>query len=184
MRPISPAALILALSASLMAQTPDNSGERRRRQADGAAPAQANRPDPAQMDTDGDGKISSAEWKGRAEVFARLDSNKDGYLTQDEVIRGQRGERGGRGERGERGQRGGRGERGQRGERGERGERGDSVPRALDTNNDGKIGRDEWKGTAEAFNRLDANQDGFITQDERPRGGRRGDPRGERPDPQ
>jgi len=140
MRPFSAAALVFALSASLMAQAPENSGQRRRRPAD--------RPAPAQMDTDGDGRISSSEWKRRPEAFARLDSNNDGYITRDELSQ-------------------------IRGQRGNKGDRGDRAPRAMDTNNDGKIGRDEWKGQSEVFDRLDANHDGFITRDERPKAKRR-----------
>ncbi|MBX6312578.1 MAG: EF-hand domain-containing protein [Isosphaeraceae bacterium] len=41
-----------------------------------------------QMDKDGDGKISRAEFTGPEGVFDRLDSNKDGFLTRDELPRG------------------------------------------------------------------------------------------------
>src|SRR3954471_11847592 len=40
------------------------------------------------MDTDGDGKISRAEWKGPADMFDKLDANHDGYITADERPRG------------------------------------------------------------------------------------------------
>ena len=36
----------------------------------------------------------------------------------------------------------------------------------MDTNQDGKISKEEWKGRAEMFDRLDANHDGFLTKDE------------------
>jgi len=36
----------------------------------------------------------------------------------------------------------------------------------MDTNNDGKISRDEWKGNPKRFDRLDANGDGVITKEE------------------
>jgi len=58
---------------------------------------------------------------------------------------------------------------------------------AMDKNGDGKISRDEWKGTSEVFNRLDANHDGVITSDERPQIGNpqrtAGTQQGTRPQP-
>ena len=41
-----------------------------------------------QMDTDGDGKISRGEWKGKDETFNRLDANHDSLLTPDELRQG------------------------------------------------------------------------------------------------
>src|SRR5207248_2420661 len=40
----------------------------------------------------------------------------------------------------------------------------------MDTNGDGKISREEWKGPTDMFDKLDANHDAFITSDERPCG--------------
>ncbi len=37
------------------------------------------------MDTDGDGAISKEEWKGKPEMFGRLDKNGDGKITEDEM---------------------------------------------------------------------------------------------------
>src|SRR5215475_1082575 len=108
--------LILGLSASLLAQTPQNPGQNGR-------PARA-RPNFERMDTDKDGKISSSEWKGSAEMFARLDSNHDGYITRDELKQN-------------------------RTKNGNGARRGRGNPRAVDTNKDGKISRDEWKGSSE-----------------------------------
>ena len=42
----------------------------------------------------------------------------------------------------------------------------------MDTNHDGKVSRDEWKGPADMFDKLDTNHDGYITREERPRGRR------------
>ncbi|MBO0720582.1 MAG: EF-hand domain-containing protein, partial [Blastocatellia bacterium] len=36
----------------------------------------------------------------------------------------------------------------------------------MDTNNDGKISREEWKGKPEEFDKIDKNGDGFITKEE------------------
>ena len=38
-----------------------------------------------EMDTDADGNTSRSEWKGKEEIFNRLDANKDGMLTRDEL---------------------------------------------------------------------------------------------------
>jgi Ca2+-binding EF-hand superfamily protein len=38
-----------------------------------------------EMDADGDGAISQEEWKGRPEMFGKLDKNGDGSLTADEM---------------------------------------------------------------------------------------------------
>src|SRR3990172_4571472 len=38
--------------------------------------------------------------------------------------------------------------------------------KAMDTDGDGKVAADEWKGPEEGFKRLDANADGFIDQEE------------------
>ncbi len=47
----------------------------------------------AEMDTNGDGRISREEWTGQEQMFNRRDVNEDGFLTSDEMRRG----RGGRG---------------------------------------------------------------------------------------
>lgn len=40
----------------------------------------------------------------------------------------------------------------------------------LDTNKDGEVSRAEFDGPARHFRRLDRNNDGFLTEDEAPRG--------------
>jgi Ca2+-binding EF-hand superfamily protein len=44
----------------------------------------------------------------------------------------------------------------------------------VDKNGDGRIGREEWQGPSEVFDRLDTNKDGSISQDEFKAGPRRG----------
>ena len=104
--------------------------------------------DPAQMDVNNDGKISKEEWKGPADLFTRIDADKDGYITREEM----------------------RQNRPQRGDR----RRGRPNFSEMDTNNDGKVSKDEWKGPADLFDRIDANQDGSIVQDEMPTRPQRG----------
>lgn len=53
----------------------------------------ANAPALAEMDSNGDGRVSREEWTGPEQTFDRRDVNEDGFLTQDELGRG----RGGRG---------------------------------------------------------------------------------------
>lgn len=39
----------------------------------------------AKMDKDGDGKVSFAEWKGKGQRFQGIDTNSDGYVTEEEL---------------------------------------------------------------------------------------------------
>jgi len=48
-----------------------------------------------EMDTDADGNISRSEWKGKEKIFNRLDANKDGMLTRDELREARRHHRSG-----------------------------------------------------------------------------------------
>jgi Ca2+-binding EF-hand superfamily protein len=102
-------------------------------------------------DSDGDGLISLQEFQARiAERFARLDADGDGYLTREE-IRGAREDF-----------------------RSARRERGREIFAAADADGDGALSLAEIQAvrpamTAEQFARMDANNDGLITPDERPR---------------
>lgn len=49
----------------------------------------------------------------------------------------------------------------------------------MDTNKDGKISREEWKGNPKEFDRLDANHDGSVTLEEM-RAGRKPPNRGKK----
>ena len=106
-------------------------------------------------DTNGDGKISREEAQTMprlAQEFDRLDTNKDGFLTRDEMPRGHY--------RGQGGHYSGPGNhfRGQ----------GGGFNR-LDTDGDGRISREEAKANpqlSQNFDLIDANKDGYIDRSE------------------
>lgn len=91
----------------------------------------------AAKDTDKDGKLSRAEVAKMPDaVFARIDANKDGFLTPDELALAHQGH----------------------------GHKGFGH---ADTNGDGMISRDEALARSDKrFARLDTNGDGVITQEE------------------
>jgi len=91
------------------------------------------------IDKDRDGKISRAEFPGQPPLFERLDADKDGFLTKEEIVKEQEAARAGfAAER----------------------------LKAMDKDGDGKISRQEFQGPEPAFDRLDANGDGFLTKEE------------------
>ena len=97
-------------------------------------------------DANNDGNITRDEFLARPlEHFSRLDANSDGVIQASE-----------------------RPQRPERGERPDRGERGDRPERPnFDTNNDRQVSRAEFDAMgASMFQRLDANSDGRVTQDE------------------
>ena len=88
------------------------------------------------MDKDGDGKVSRAEFSGLPARFARVDTNKDGFIDKDEVkaIVGQA-------------------------------QPGAGIM-AMDKDGNGKVSRAEFLGQPAVFARLDADSDGQIDKDE------------------
>ena len=109
-------------------------------QADDQAPF-AQRMRAAILRLDADGKISRAEFTGQAMAFSRMDENKDGFLTIDEMptappipVAVQPTRR----------------------------------IMAMDKDADGKVSRAEFTGRAAVFDRLDANKDGFLEKSEIP----------------
>jgi Ca2+-binding EF-hand superfamily protein len=89
------------------------------------------------LDTNGDGRISEREWRGDLETFRRVDQNRDGVLTRSEFL-GQTAVGNASWDRFE----------------------------ALDTNNDGRIERREWRRNLNTFDSLDRNGDGVLTERE------------------
>jgi len=99
-------------------------------------------------DANKDGKITKDEFPGPDEAFARLDANGDGAITPEELPAAG-GRMGGRG-----------------GGNMDPAQRWQHMCQRLDKDGDGKISKEEFPGPAEMFGRLDANGDGFLTQDE------------------
>jgi Ca2+-binding EF-hand superfamily protein len=94
------------------------------------------------MDTNGDGRITRAEWRGNARAFDNHDWNNDGVLSGDEVRpAAARGDRAGREWTAERFD-------------------------DLDRNRDGRLTRAEWQGEQASFERVDRNGDNRVTRAE------------------
>jgi Ca2+-binding EF-hand superfamily protein len=115
------------------------------------------------LDTDRDGQLSTSEIVGAGTALLKLDRNGDGKLMPDEVF-GPGGApppaRPGEGRPGER-------RPGQRGLGGINPEEFRQRLREADSNNDGKISKDEAPPLVkDRFDRIDANSDGFIDESE------------------
>jgi len=90
------------------------------------------------MDTDGDGKISADEWKGREEQFKRLDADGDGFIGKAEMKK----------------MAGGR--------RPQRTPRLAPIFILADADKDGKLSREELQAVVGKLMKSDANGDGFV----------------------
>ena len=110
-------------------------------------------------DKDGDGKISRDEFQAAgkdrsAAWFDKLDTNKDGYLTQDELRQAHQA---------------------WRGHGGDMRQKMEERFKDADTNGDGQISLAEAQAKmphlAEHFNDLDTNHDGQLSKDEMRHGG-------------
>jgi Ca2+-binding EF-hand superfamily protein len=126
--------------------------------------ASAKSPRQMRADTDGDGRVSRAEATAAGsdrsgEWFDKLDLDKDGYITQEEMRQARETRRtGGR-------------------------ERTDEHFKSADTNGDGQLSLDEVQAKmprlAERFSQVDKDGNGFLSKEELQRG-----PRHRGPQPQ
>lgn len=89
------------------------------------------------LDADKDGKVSSEEWKGPAEMFGKGDKDQDGFLSLDELAAMVRGRK-----------------------------EAIAAFKEMDTNGDGALSAEEWKGRPEMFSRMDKDGDGLVTAEE------------------
>jgi Ca2+-binding EF-hand superfamily protein len=125
----------------------------------------------AEMDADGDGKLTPAEWKGE-QPFERVDADKDGVLTEADLKAMLeafgRGGTGGAG-KGQDGAPGNPGEAGGPGKAGKGpGADGPDMLRRFDHDRDGRVTREQFPGSDERFAALDKNGDGVLTLDDFP----------------
>jgi Ca2+-binding EF-hand superfamily protein len=105
------------------------------------------------MDTNNDGVITREEWRGNDRSFRNQDWNGDGMLSGDEVRAGAR-----RQDWSQDWNRDGRVDREDR----------QIAQRFLgyDMNNDTRVAASEWPGDRRLFDRLDTNNDGYLTMQE------------------
>lgn len=110
----------------------------------------------ARMDVNKDGKLDQADRTARqAEHFARMDTDKDGKLSPAEFAARPKREGMGEGRKGA-------------GKMARHGGRGGMMARMADANKDGAISRDEFVAAqGKRFAMLDANNDGTVSADER-----------------
>lgn len=99
------------------------------------------------LDYNRDGRLSRSEWHPTAELFTRVDRNRDNFVsaaefTGDTTVDDNR-----------------------PGNNRPDNTRPDNFA-DLDDNNDGRLTRTEWHGSAAVFNALDANRDGVLTRAE------------------
>jgi Ca2+-binding EF-hand superfamily protein len=134
------AALTLGVAVPAMAQQPAPDQQQAERIQKRRAAVRHNvRERWQRLDKDGNGSISRDEWVRDPQTFDRLDANKDGVLSREEL--------------------------GQAVQQRIR-QRADDRWKRLDKDGNGSISREEWPRNPEAFDRLDTNKDGLLTGEE------------------
>ena len=137
-----PAVILLALAApAVQAQA----AKAKKPTGDPARPTSPSAPSAAQpasrlaeMDTNHDGQVSRAEWKGNDVSFQMLDRNGDGTLSSDELTPSSA----------------------------PAAEEPAAAFARTDADHDGRITREEWQGGLGELQALDRNGDGVLTRDE------------------
>jgi Ca2+-binding EF-hand superfamily protein len=86
------------------------------------------------LDHNRDGRLTTDEWHFDREGFRRADHNGDGVVTRAEFLGDD-----------------------------SYGDEIDDRVAFMDANHDGRVTRQEWHGTREAFDRLDGNRDGILS---------------------
>lgn len=147
-----------------------------------------------EMDTNGDGRVTRSEWRGNAQSFDQHDWNRDGVLSGDELRPGSRRDRRDDRDRTDRLDRldrnndgyislsewprdrqtfdlldrnnDGRLSQSELMDRTARREIREERFAEMDTNRDGRLSRNEWTRGEDAFERLDRNNDQYISRDE------------------
>ena len=99
------------------------------------------------LDADGNGRITAAEWSYDREDFRRADHNGDGVLTQREFLGEVDGNRADV-------------------DRDTASPADDQRFLELDRNRDDRVSRSEWRSDRASFDRLDENRDGYLTRAE------------------
>lgn len=156
----------VALAGAAVAQTrpahPDPMGDKTVTKAEAQAKAGEMF---AKLDSNKDGKLDQADRAAhtatrKAQMFDRLDADKNGAVSRDEFAAAQQQRQAGAPGEGRKGMRGGHG--------GGHGKGGKMMLRMADGNKDGVVSRDEFLAAhARMFDAGDANKDGKLTADER-----------------
>ena len=106
------------------------------------------------MDKDGDGKLSRDEWTGQAKFYDQIDADQDKRLTIAELTAHYESLAGANGGK----KTGGKGA-----AQKTRSKDPEEMIKKMDTDGDGLVARDEWKGQAVDYDKIDANRDARVT---------------------